>query len=92
MWPSSGARSIFSPEGFAILRLMARQAGVDRPFDEVKAQLAARVAREKRTKDFDAYVKGLREGAGIKINDAELEKISVGGAAPAQPGADVARP
>lgn len=66
-----------TPRGFALLKLGARQAPIDRPFEEVKAQIAARIGREARTKDFDTYVKKLRDGASIKINDAELEKIAV---------------
>jgi peptidyl-prolyl cis-trans isomerase C len=66
-----------SPRGFVILKLGARQAPIDRPFDEVKTQISARIGREARTKDFDGFVKKLRDGASIKINDAELEKIAV---------------
>lgn len=68
---------IETSRGFAILKLNGRQAAVNRGFDEVKGQLVARIGREKRTKDFDAYVKGLREKSGIKVNDAELEKVPV---------------
>jgi peptidyl-prolyl cis-trans isomerase C len=66
-----------TPQGFGIVKLMARQVALSRSFDEVKPQLVARVGREKRTKDFDEYVKGLREKAGVKIHDAELEKVVV---------------
>jgi peptidyl-prolyl cis-trans isomerase C len=74
---------IETPLGVAIVKLMARQAALSKSFDEVKSQLVARVGREKRTKEFDGYVKGLREKAGIKINEAELEKVAVN--APAVP-------
>jgi peptidyl-prolyl cis-trans isomerase C len=82
--PGQESGVVETPKGFAILRLGARQAAVDRPFDEVKPQLAARIGREARTKEFDAFVKGLREKASIKIDDAELEKIAVA-AAPTPP-------
>lgn len=68
-----------TPAGFGIVKLMARQAAVSKPFEEVKSQLVARVSREKRTKDFDEHIKALREKAGIKINDEELAKIAVSG-------------
>jgi peptidyl-prolyl cis-trans isomerase C len=71
-----------TPRGFAILKLAARQASIDRPFEEVKAQISARIGRESRTKDFDGFVKKLREGSSIKINDAELDRIVVAGATP----------
>ena len=74
-------------QGFAIVKLTARQAPMNRSFDEVKAQLTARIGRERRTKEFDEHVKKLREKSSIKVNDAELEKIVVaapqGGAQPA---------
>lgn len=73
--------------GFHVLKLAARQPALDRPFEEVRAQLAARLGREKRTRDFDAYVKTLREKSSIEISDAELEKVEVSAApAPAAPG------
>jgi peptidyl-prolyl cis-trans isomerase C len=71
-----------SAQGFHIVKLAARQPGLNRSFDEVKPQIVARIGREKRTKDFDAYVKKLREKADVKIYDAELEKIAVTAAAP----------
>lgn len=66
-----------TPQGFGILKLLARQAGVNRTLDEVRPQLAARLGREARTRSFEEYVKKLRGSASVKINDAELERISV---------------
>jgi peptidyl-prolyl cis-trans isomerase C len=66
-----------SDHGFHLLKLASRQPAMNRSFDEVKAQLVARIGREKRTKDFDAYVKKLRDGAHVEIDDAELQKIAV---------------
>lgn len=82
---------VASDEGFHLLKLAARQPALDRPFESVKAQLAGRVARERRTKDFDGFVQKLRSSAGIKVNDGELEKITVTAAA-APPGAPGAEP
>jgi peptidyl-prolyl cis-trans isomerase C len=78
-----------SDQGFHVLRLTGRQPAVSRGFEEVKAQLAARVGREKRTKDFEEFVKGLRAKAKIEIVDAELEKVQVS-AAPAATQASLA--
>jgi peptidyl-prolyl cis-trans isomerase C len=72
-------------QGFWIIRIAGRQEGVTRTVDQVKPQIQSRLQREKRTKEFDDYVKKLREEAKITVNDAELEKIVVS-AAPA-PGA-----
>jgi len=77
--PGQESGIVETAQGFYFLKLGARQAGVNRTFEEVRPQLAARIGREKRTKDFDDYVKGLREKAGIKVNDAEVEKVAVTG-------------
>jgi len=66
-----------SPQGFWIVRVLGRQDEVNRPFEQVKSQIQTRLFREKRTKDFDEYVKKLREEANVKVDDAELEKVVV---------------
>jgi len=63
--------------GFHILKLTARQPALNRSFEDVKAELVARIGREQRTKAFDAFVKKLREKAKVEIADAELDKIPV---------------
>jgi len=78
-----------SAQGFHLLKLAARQPGHDRKFEEVKGQLLARIGRESRTKEFDEYVKKLREKASIKIDDAELEKIAVSSVSPPTPAAAI---
>lgn len=72
-----------SPVGFWVLRVVGRQEGMERTVEQVKPQIAGRILREKRTREFDEYVKKLREDAKVTINDAELEKVQV--AAPAAP-------
>jgi peptidyl-prolyl cis-trans isomerase C len=74
-------------QGFWIVRVTGRQEGVSRTVDQVKPQIAARLQREKRTKEFDDYVKKLREEAKVTVNEAELEKIVISTApAPGQGG------
>jgi peptidyl-prolyl cis-trans isomerase C len=76
-----------TPNGFWILRLVGRQDGVERSLDQVKPQIASRILREKRTKEFDEFVKKLREDSRVTVNEAELEKVQVSQAAqPAMPG------
>jgi peptidyl-prolyl cis-trans isomerase C len=81
-----------APEGFYILKLGVRQPGLSRGFDEVKPQLIARLSRERRTQEFDAFVKKLRESDRVQIVDAELEKIVVSGGASPQLGTPAAIP
>jgi len=70
-------------QGFWIVRVTGRQEGITRTVDQVKPQIQQRLGRERRTKEFDEYVKKLREEAKITVNDAELEKIVVSSAPPA---------
>jgi peptidyl-prolyl cis-trans isomerase C len=80
-------------QGFYILKLGGRQPGVNRTFEEVKPQLAARLGRERRSKQFEEYVKKLRSAADVTVNDAVLDRIVVSAAAPARaPGAGAALP
>ncbi len=71
-----------SDRGFHILKLTARQPAVNRAFDDVRAQISARLSREANAKQFDAFIAKLRESAKIEIVDAELDKVQIG----AQPG------
>jgi peptidyl-prolyl cis-trans isomerase C len=73
-------------QGFWIVRVAGRQEGVTRTVDQVKPQIQSRLQREKRTKEFDDYVKKLREEAKVTVNDAELEKIVVSSAPAPGPG------
>jgi peptidyl-prolyl cis-trans isomerase C len=74
------------PQGFWIIRVTGRQEGVSRTLDQVKPQIQSRLQREKRTREFDEYVKRLRDEAKITVNDAELEKVTVTSAPAGGPG------
>ncbi len=76
-----------TPQGFWILRITGKQECSVRTVDQVKPQIAQRLQREKRTKDFEEYVKQLREQAHVTVNEAELEKITVSAAPPPGMGA-----
>ncbi len=73
-------------QGIWIVKVTGRQEGVSRTVDQVKPQIQARLQRERRTKEFDEYVKKLREEAKVTVNDAELEKITVSAAPAPVPG------
>jgi peptidyl-prolyl cis-trans isomerase C len=75
-----------APDGFHILRVAGRQEAVDRTFEQVKGQIAQKLHREKLSKDFDDYVKKLREEAAVKVDDAELEKVQVAASPQMGPG------
>jgi peptidyl-prolyl cis-trans isomerase C len=68
---------IETQQGFHLLRVVGRQPELNRSLEEVKPQIAARLNSERKTKEFDEFVKKLREDAHIKLNDAEIEKVAV---------------
>lgn len=82
---AGGLAVLESPQGFHVVKLTGAQEAIDRPFDAMKAQIQARLYRERRAKDFEDFVKKLREEARVTVNDAELEKVTVAGG-PAAPG------
>jgi peptidyl-prolyl cis-trans isomerase C len=73
-----------SPLGFHVFKVAGRQEAMERSFEQVKAQIAQKLFRERKTKEFDEFVKKLRDEAKLQVNDAELEKVAVA-AAPAAP-------
>jgi peptidyl-prolyl cis-trans isomerase C len=77
------------PQGFWVVKATGRQPALERSFEQVRGQIASRLYRERRTKDFEEYVKRLREEAHVTVNDAELEKVAV---APANAGGAAAMP
>jgi peptidyl-prolyl cis-trans isomerase C len=82
----TGSSIVETPHGFHLVHVYGRQAEMNRGFEEVKAQIANRLGAQRKTKDFDDFVKKLRAEANIKVDDAALEKVPVTGAQPG-PGA-----
>jgi peptidyl-prolyl cis-trans isomerase C len=77
-------------QGVYVVKVTGVQEELNRPFETVKAQIASKLFREKRTKEFDELVKKLKADAKVTVNDAELEKVAVAtapaGGAPGMPG------
>jgi peptidyl-prolyl cis-trans isomerase C len=70
---------IETPRGLYLLRVMERQAGETRGLDDVKAQIAARLASQRADDAYEQLLRSLRDGAKIRINDSELEKVTTAG-------------
>jgi peptidyl-prolyl cis-trans isomerase C len=68
-------------QGFHLVHVYGRQVEMNRTFDEAKPQIANRLGAQKKTKDFDDFVKKLRADANIKVDDAALDKVPVSGGA-----------
>lgn len=64
-------------KGFHLLKLTGRQNALDRPFEQVKAQIQNRLSRDTRTKAFDEFVAGLKQQANVRVNEEILDAIDV---------------
>jgi peptidyl-prolyl cis-trans isomerase C len=83
--PGQVSPVVETDKGFYLLKYTGEQPELSRPFDQVKTQIANKLHREKKTKEFDEWLKGLRETAKVTIDEKALEAIEVP-AAPASPG------
>jgi parvulin-like peptidyl-prolyl cis-trans isomerase-like protein len=74
-----------SAQGVYLLKYTGEQPELVRTVDQVKAQIANKLHREKKTKEFDEWLKGLRAKAEVTTDDKALEAVEVA-AAPGAPG------
>jgi peptidyl-prolyl cis-trans isomerase C len=82
--PGDKAGPIETPTGIELVKLQVKTVALSRSFEESKESIRGRMARERRTHDYDEWMKKLRDGAKVSIDDAELGKITVEGAPVAQ--------
>jgi len=73
---------IEAPSGVYILKFAGEQPEMNRTLDQVKAQIAAKLSRDKKTKEFDEWLKGLREAAKVTVDEKALEAVEVAAAPP----------
>ncbi|HET9555005.1 MAG TPA: peptidyl-prolyl cis-trans isomerase, partial [Anaeromyxobacteraceae bacterium] len=64
-------------KGVYVVKVTGVQEEINRPFDAVKAQIASKLFREKRTKDFDDLVKRLKDQANVTIDEKALDAVTV---------------
>lgn len=80
--PNDTSGVIETPNAILIVKVTGVQEEMNRTFDQVKQQIANKLAREKKAKEFDAWLKKLRDDAQITVDEAALEKVEIA-AAPA---------
>ncbi|HZZ86391.1 MAG TPA: peptidyl-prolyl cis-trans isomerase [Anaeromyxobacteraceae bacterium] len=80
------AGPVETSQGFVVAKVTGHQEEINRPFDQVKPQIASRLWSEKKKKEFDDFTKQLKDQANVKVNDAELEKVEVAAAPAGMPG------
>jgi parvulin-like peptidyl-prolyl isomerase len=61
-----------TPEGFRILKVVEKTEGTQVPFDEVKAAIQKRLSAERTSREYEAYLEGLRKQAIIDIRVREV--------------------
>jgi peptidyl-prolyl cis-trans isomerase C len=78
--------------GVAVLKLTGRRKAITRTFDEVKQQIRNRIYGDKRRDSMEAFVKKLREGSSVKIDEGKLAKVQIEGTGTGFPGPGVPPP
>jgi peptidyl-prolyl cis-trans isomerase C len=77
--------------GVELVKLQVKTVSLNRSFEESKETIRGRMARERRSKQYDDFVKRLRDDGKVSIDEAELAKVSAE-AAPAPMAAPQASP
>jgi peptidyl-prolyl cis-trans isomerase C len=84
--PGDKSGVVETPNGVELIKLQVKTVALNRTFDEAKESIRGRMARERRSREYDEWVKKLREQAKITVNDEELAKVVVEGAPAGMPG------
>ena len=85
--PGEKAGPIETQRGFEIIKLQNKTPALDKRLDEVKEQVRQRMARERRSKEYEDFIRRLREEGHVRINDEEIAKLPTAEAHhPGQPG------
>jgi len=85
--PGEIAGPIETPNGIEIVKLQVKTVALNRGFDEAKDAIRGRMARDRRSKQYDDFVKKLEDEGKVSIDEVELAKIT-----PTEAGAPVGTP
>jgi peptidyl-prolyl cis-trans isomerase C len=75
--PGETSGVVETAQGLYIVKATGEQQELNRTFDQVKNQIANKLFREKKTKDFDGWLKKLRDDAKITVDEKALEAVEV---------------
>jgi peptidyl-prolyl cis-trans isomerase C len=82
--------SVKTDKGWAVIRLVQKRPGFNRPLTEVKRQIQQRLFRDLRSKSMDNFVADLKKKSKIDVREENLNKIVIdtgtGGGGPPAPG------
>jgi peptidyl-prolyl cis-trans isomerase C len=76
--PGDEAGPIETAQGIELVRLQVRTVAFERKFEEAKDSIRGRMSRERRSREYDEFVRKLRESGSVKIDEVELAKVSSG--------------
>jgi peptidyl-prolyl cis-trans isomerase C len=80
--PGEVAGPLETPGGIELIKLQVKTVALNRTFEESKETVRGRMARERRSRQYDDFVKKLRDGGNVSIDEAELAKVETEVAAP----------
>jgi peptidyl-prolyl cis-trans isomerase C len=83
--PGDKTGPLDTPGGVELVKLQVKTVALNRSFEDSKEPIRQRMARERRSRDYDAWVKNLRESTKVAIHEQELDKIQVEAAQQAGP-------
>jgi peptidyl-prolyl cis-trans isomerase C len=83
--PGDKSQPVETPNGIELIKLQVKTVSLNRGFEDSKESIRGRMARDRRTHEYDEWMKKLRESTTVAINEAELEKVQVEGT-PTAPG------
>ena len=84
--PGDKTQPFDTPAGVELVKLQVKTVAMNRSFEESKEPIRQRMARERRSRDYDEWVKKLRENTKVAIHEQELEKVQADAApSPQQP-------
>lgn len=81
--PGATSGVLETPNGVYLVKGTGEQDELNRTFEQVKPQIQTKLYREKKTKEFDAWLKKLRDDAKVSIDEKALEAVEISAAAPA---------
>jgi len=81
--PGEVAGPLETAAGVELVKLQVKTVALNRSFDESKETVRGRMASERRSRQYDDFVKRLREQGKISIDEVELAKVNAEAAAPA---------
>jgi peptidyl-prolyl cis-trans isomerase C len=64
-----------SPYGFHLFKVVDRKAAQRRTLEQARAQIAEKLAREKRARAQEEYVAALRQAAEIRVDERALAAV-----------------